>query len=78
MTQQNRGGECEHDGTRHRVIECRRRLRRVRIVQRTVRLAQDEAVIATAEILALGTAETDFADAEEIFEEAGATFSKKP
>ena len=77
MIQQNRDGGYAHDGTRYRVIECRRRLRRVRVVQRTVRLAQDEAVIAATEILALAATGMDFADSEEIFEEARATFSRE-
>jgi len=46
-------------------------------VQRTVRLAQDEAVIAATEILALAATGMDFADSEEIFEEARATFSRE-
>lgn len=77
MIQQNRGGEQAQDGTRHRVVECRRRLRRVRVVQRTLRLSRDEAVIAATEILALDETETVFADAEEIFEEARPSFSRK-
>ena len=77
MVRQNRGGEHAHDGTRKRVVECRRRLRRVRVVERTIRIARDEAVIAATEILALDETEMDFADSEEIFEEAGATFSRE-
>ena len=46
-------------------------------MQRTLRLVQDEAVIAADNLLALvvSTA-TDFADSEEVFEEAGATLSR--
>lgn len=77
MIQQSRIGEHAHDGTRHRVVECRRRLRRVRVVQRTLRLEQNEAVIVATKILALGTAETDFPDTEEVFGEARATFSRE-
>lgn len=78
MAQQSRGVEHAQDGTRKRVVECRRRLRRVRVVQKTIRLlARDEAVIAATEILALAANETDFADSVEMFEEVGATFSRE-
>ncbi len=77
MIQQMRVVEHAHDGTRHRIIECRRRLRKVRVVQRALRLAHDGAVIAATEVLALGTTATDFADAEEMFEEASASFSRE-
>jgi hypothetical protein len=46
-------------------------------VQRTIRIAQDEAVIAATEILALARNEIVFANTEEIFEEARATFSRE-
>ena len=46
-------------------------------MQRTIRIAQDEAVIAATEILALARNEMVFANTEEIFEEARATFSRK-
>jgi len=47
-------------------------------MQRTQRLAQDKAVTAADELLAVVVSETDFVESEEIFEEAGATFSRKP
>jgi hypothetical protein len=40
-----------------------------------LRVEQDEAVLAADELLALVSAETDFADSEEVFEEAGASLS---
>ncbi|HEX8888520.1 MAG TPA: hypothetical protein VF779_05055 [Pyrinomonadaceae bacterium] len=72
-------GELEgaHGGTRQRVIECRRRLRRTRVTERALRPPQDEAVIAASEILSGVMNETDFVEAEEIFEKAGADFSRK-
>ena len=70
--------EGAHGGTRQRVIECRRRLRRTRAAtQRALRLAQDEAVIAANVVLSDIMSETEFVEAEDIFEEAGANFSRK-
>jgi hypothetical protein len=46
-------------------------------MQRAQRLAQDAAVSAADELLAIVVSETDFVESEEIFEEAGATFSRK-
>ena len=43
---------------------------------RALRVEQDEAVIAADNLLALASAATDFADSEEVFEEAGATLSR--
>ena len=51
-------------------------MRQTRSKQRVLRLAQDEAAIAADELLAV-VRETDFVESEEIFEEAGATFSRK-
>lgn len=61
----------EHAGTRERIIACRRRLRRARRVQRAFRLSQDEAVLAATELLRLDSDEVEFADPDEVFEEAG-------
>ena len=77
MIRQNRELESAHGGTRQRIIECRRRLRRTRATQRSLKLAQDEAVIAAAELLAVVVSHKDFVKAEEVFEEAGATFARK-
>jgi hypothetical protein len=49
----------------------------MRATQRASRLAQDEAVTAANEILSGIMSETGFVEAEEIFEEAGADFSRK-
>lgn len=67
--------EHAHKETRQRINDCRKRLRRTRAGQRALRVAQDEAVLAADELLALVSAEMDLADSEEIFEEAGASLS---
>jgi hypothetical protein len=67
--------ERTHNETRQRVSVCRKRLRRTRAMQRALRVEQDEAVLAADELLALVSVATDFADSEEVFEEAGATVS---
>jgi hypothetical protein len=77
MIRHSRELEGAHGGTRQRVIECRRRLRRTRATQRASRLAQDEAVIAANEILSGIMSETEFVETDEIFEEAGAEFPGK-
>jgi hypothetical protein len=64
-----------HNETRQRVSACRKRLRRMRAGQRALRVEQDEAALAADELLALVSTATDFADSEEVFEEAGATVS---
>jgi hypothetical protein len=63
--------EHAHKETRQRINDCRKRLRRTRVGQRALKVAQDEAVLAADELLALVSVETDFADSEEVFEEAG-------
>jgi hypothetical protein len=67
--------EHAHKETRQRISDCRKRLRRTRAGHRALRVAQDEAVPATDGLLALVSADTDFADSEEIFEEAGTSLS---
>ncbi|HYJ47521.1 MAG TPA: hypothetical protein VEV81_12985 [Pyrinomonadaceae bacterium] len=65
-------------GTRQRIIECRRRLRQIRATRRSLRLAQDCAVVAAEQLLlAAAGSETGFIESEEIFEEAGLLFSRK-
>jgi hypothetical protein len=68
--------EHAHNETRQRINDCRKRLRRTRAGQRALRVAQDEAVLAADEILALVSTDTDLADSEEIFEEAGTSLSR--
>ncbi|HEV7375084.1 MAG TPA: hypothetical protein VGN95_10230 [Pyrinomonadaceae bacterium] len=68
--------EHAHNETRQRINGCRKRLRRIRAGQRALKVAQDEAVLAADELLALVSAETDFADSEEVFEEAGTSLSR--
>jgi hypothetical protein len=66
-------GEQVHQGTNQRVVACRKRLRRRRALQKAFRLAQDEAVVAANELLALVPTEADFADSEDGFDGAGAS-----
>jgi hypothetical protein len=68
--------EHAHRETRQRINDCRKRLRRTRAGQRALRVAQDEAVLAADELLALGSPDKDFADSEEVFEEAGTSLSR--
>jgi hypothetical protein len=42
-----------------------------------LRVEQDEAVLAADKLLALVSADTDFADSEEVFEEAGTSLSRE-
>ena len=67
--------EHAHKETRQRINDCRKRLRRTRAGQRALKVAQDEAVLAVDELLALVSADVDFADSEEVFEEAGTSLS---
>jgi len=64
-------------GTRQRIIECRRRLRQIRATRRSLRLAQDCAVVAAEQLLGTVVSETGFIESEEIFEEACLLFSRK-
>jgi hypothetical protein len=68
--------ERAHKETRQRINDCRKRLRQTRAGQRALKVAQDEAVVAADGPLALVSAETDFADSEEVFEEAGTSLSR--
>ena len=66
-------GEQAHQGTKQRVVDCRKRLRRRRALQRAFKLEQDEAVVAANELLALVPTEADFAECEDDFDGAGAS-----
>jgi hypothetical protein len=68
--------EHAQNGTRQRISDCRKRLRRTRAGQRALRVAQDEAVLEANKLLALVSADTDFADSAEVFEEAGTSVSR--
>ena len=70
---QSQSAERADNETRHGIGACRKRLRRTRAMQRALRVAQDEAQLAADELLTLVSSETDFADSEEVFEEAGAS-----
>lgn len=59
-------------GTRERINACRKRLRRTRATQRTLRIEQDEAVLAANSLLAGGAGSADLSDSEDVFEEARA------
>ena len=63
----------QQQGTKQRVVACRKRLRRRRALQKASRLAHDEAVVAANELLALVPNEADFTDSEDDFDEAGAS-----
>jgi hypothetical protein len=69
--------EQARNGTRQRVVACRKRLRRERATQRALRVERDEAVLAADELLALVSGDARFADSEEIFEEAGAAHTRE-
>jgi hypothetical protein len=60
-------------GTRERISACRKRLRRTRATQRTLRIEQDEAVLAASKLLASIAESADLGDSEDVFEEAGAS-----
>jgi len=49
----------------------------MRMTLRAQRLAEDEAACAASELLPVVIREAELIDLEEIFEEAGATFSRK-
>jgi predicted metalloprotease len=61
--------EHAHNETRGRINACRQRLRQTRAAQKTLRLTQDEAVLAAHELLPLVSNEENFVDSEEVFEE---------
>ena len=75
--QRNTSAE-QQQGTKQRVAACRKRLRRRRALQRAFKLAQDEAVMAANEILALIPGDVDFAEGEDDFDEAGAPGALTP
>jgi hypothetical protein len=58
-------------GTKQRITACRQRLRRMRAAQRTLRIEQDEAVLAANRLLSTVAGNADLRDSEEVFEEAG-------
>lgn len=74
--QHNSHGDCAPHGTRQRVSACRKRLRRTRAIQRSLKLAQDEAVLEANELLRTVSGDADFSDSENDFEEAGTSSLK--
>jgi hypothetical protein len=60
-------------GTKQRISDCRKRLRRTRATQRTLRIEQDEAVLAAKSLLASVAGRADLSGSEDVFEEAGAS-----
>ena len=63
-------GEHAPSGTKERINACRKRLRRGRTMQRTLKVMQDEAVSQVSENLKMVSGETKFSDSEHVFEEA--------
>lgn len=69
----SRNGESAPHGKKQRISACRKRLRRTRATQRTLRIEQDEAVLAANHLLASVAGSADLSDSEDVFEEAGAS-----
>ena len=66
-------GEHAPSGTKQRVSACRKRLRRGRVMQRALKVAQAQTNQASDEGVKLALDEADCADSENVFEGVGAS-----
>jgi hypothetical protein len=69
----SRSAEHTSTGTKERVSECRKRLRRTRAALRALRIEQDEAVLEASELLESVSGAGNPNDSANVFEEAGAS-----